>query len=358
MTESLARIPTVVKRVVLDQQMDRFRQLYAIIAYDNPDCGDARAIHRRVRLNGFKAIAAATLLLPGYAQAQARHPVCSIEQTYPTAIAAMQISLDGRIVDVELLMPKRNGNYPLIIFSHGAFSSPDRYRAMLEPLASAGFIIMAPTHIDSEAKEGRNAPPTKTWRTRNAEIAAMIDPPKELKQFLRSEGLRIRHKQRALMGHSYGALNALTLAGAQVRGPDGKQVEPPSKTIRAVISWSPPGAMPSMANDKSWTTISSPSLTITGTADTLPGFIDDWTEHRQNYDHSRTAPKWLWVGEGVDHYFGGMFGRKRAASEQNKALFIRARATTLAFLDQVVRKQKDCLPGEAIVGETFYSSNG
>jgi hypothetical protein len=66
MTESLARIQTVVKRVVLDQQMGRFSQLYAIIAYDNPDCGDARAIHRRVRLNGFKAIAAATLLLPGF----------------------------------------------------------------------------------------------------------------------------------------------------------------------------------------------------------------------------------------------------------------------------------------------------
>lgn len=57
---------------------------------------------------------------------------------------------DNRAIPLEILYPATPGKYPLVVFSHGAFASPDRYHALLKPIAAAGYIILAPRHLDSE----------------------------------------------------------------------------------------------------------------------------------------------------------------------------------------------------------------
>jgi len=247
---------------------------------------------------------------------------------------------NGRSVPVTIIAPSKPGRYPLIAFSHGNFSAPSRYRAMLDPIAAAGYVIVAPMHVDSELMP-RDKPPSQdyVWQTRNEDFAlalavtrADVDP-----------------KHRAAMGHSYGALNAQISAGARPANAPAMPQNPP----QTLVAWSPPGPFPGMIAPKDWSTISTPSLTITGTSDILPGFIDDWQAHKVAHDNTPKGKRWLWVGAGINHYFGGMFGREKPVSDDEKRLFGRAVATTIAFLDKSLKRRRPCPAGSVIAGETL-----
>lgn len=257
------------------------------------------------------------------------------------AIAAnesMLTAADGRSVPVTIIAPTKPDRYPLIAFSHGNFSAPSRYRAMLDPIAAAGYVIVAPMHVDSELMP-RDKPPSQqyVWQTRNEDFALA----------LAATPANVDPKRRAAMGHSYGALNAQIAAGATPAKAPGKPKMPP----QTLVAWSPPGFSPGMIEAKDWSTISTPSLTITGTTDILPGFIDKWELHRVGHDNTPKGKRWLWVGTGINHYFGGMFGREKVASAEDKRLFSRAVTTTIAFLDKTLKRDNRCPVGGLTLGE-------
>ena len=102
-----------------------------------------------------------------------------------------------------------------------------------------------------------------------------------------------------------------------------------------------------------WSTLTAPSLTITGTADILPGFVDDWEAHKASHDYAPDGARALWVGEGIDHYFGGVFGRVKPASETEATLFNRALATTLHFIETRSNVSQPCRLGNAVEGEIY-----
>ncbi len=278
-------------------------------------------------------LAPSILLALVAASAQAKCPHLAISAT-ETSLAAP----GGRAVPVTIIGPVKPGRYPLIAFSHGAFAAPSRYRAMLDPIAAAGYVIVAPMHVDSELMP-HGKPPSQqiVWQTRNEDLALALaaTPP------------NADPRRRAAMGHSYGALNAQVAAGAVSANPPERPVAPP----QALVAWSPPGPFPGLIEASGWSSIATPSLTITGTSDIMPGFIDNWELHRAGYDNTPPGKRWLWVGTGINHYFGGMFGREKPASPQDKRLFDRAIATTIAFLDTSFKRRRGCPVGEAIPGE-------
>ena len=102
-----------------------------------------------------------------------------------------------------------------------------------------------------------------------------------------------------------------------------------------------------------WSTLTAPSLTITGTADILPGFVDDWKAHKASHDYAPDGARALWVGEGIDHYFGGVFGRVKPASEAQANLFNRALATTLHFIETRSNVSQPCRLGNTVEGEIY-----
>ena len=84
----------------------------------------------------------------------ATKPQCA---SSPLAVVKTEFSVlntDGRTVQHTLWQPERAGSYPLMVFSHGAFSAPQRYDALLSELAGMGFVVAAPLHIDSELLDG------------------------------------------------------------------------------------------------------------------------------------------------------------------------------------------------------------
>ena len=260
---------------------------------------------------------------------------------------------DGRDVPLTLMMPATAGQYPMIAFSHGAFASPTRYRAMLEPIAAAGYIVIAPMHVDSEEFDRDDKPSRdETWLTRNEDFELSLNPPAEVLAELSGAGFQVDTTRVIAMGHSYGALIAQLAGGALAVEPDGGSISRTDDSIDAVVGWSPPGPMPGFMKPEGWNTLADPSLTITGTADVMPGFIDDWTVHKASFDNAPAGARELWVGEGIDHYFGGIFGREKPASDNDKVLFARAMATTLEFMDRLSDAPSVCTLSPMIAGET------
>ena len=109
-----------------------------------------------------------------------------------------------------------DGPYPLVVFSHGFASSPSYYTYLLEHLASYGFVILAPDHLETSYLSGdqwRDIP--RTSIDRPLDIVRVLDYAEgltgstgELKGF-------IDMKQVAVAGQSYGGYTALALAGAR-----------------------------------------------------------------------------------------------------------------------------------------------
>ncbi len=288
-----------------------------------------------------------------------KHTDCSQRLVNPAQTFTVEAEAgEGRVVEFTVYAPSTPGTYPLIAFSHGAYATPGRYNAMLEPLAGAGFIVMAPMHVDSEEYPRAQGAPERpghpiTWATRNEDYALALDPPEVVLDALKVRGIAMDKERTIALGHSYGALIAQLRGGAIAFEPDGSRVDRSNPEIDAVVGWSPPGAMPGFMANEGWSTLIAPSLTITGTADILPGFIDDWKVHKASYDYAPEGARALWVGEGIDHYFGGAFGRLNPVSDTESALFKRALATTLHFIENRSDAVDPCRLGANISGETY-----
>ena len=260
----------------------------------------------------------------------------------------------GREVPLTVFMPEKAGVYPVAAFSHGAYASPTRYRKMLAPLAGAGYIIIAPMHVDSEEFGSQETPSRAvTWTTRNEDFALALTPPAVLLESLAASGYSVDTGKTAALGHSYGALIAHLAGGAIANEPDGSVMSHRNDQVDLVVGWSPPGPFPGMMEAEGWSTLAKPTLTITGTNDILPGFIDDWRDHAAAYDFGPLGYRALWVGDGIDHYFGGMFGREKPADENSIKLFQRALEVSLNFMDRKIGKDSACTLEPSFAGEQY-----
>lgn len=266
---------------------------------------------------------------------------------------------DGRNIPVSLFHPTAPGSYPLIVFSHGAYAAPGRYAAMLTPYAAAGYVVIAPMHVDSEVFPRGDAPPPspeETWATRHEDFALAFAVPTEARGALEARGIAVDTGATVAIGHSYGALIAQIAGGARATEGDGTQPDRSIAGVDALVGWAPPGPFPGRMAAQGWSFTHAPSLTITGTSDILPGFIDDWRLHATSFDYAPSGTARLWVGEGIDHYFGGMFGREAAADEHSRRLFHRAMAQSLGFIEAELAQANACTPGALTNGESLAAN--
>lgn len=217
---------------------------------------------------------------------------------------------DGRDVNVRLLYPRSGCDYcDVIIFSHGALATHDRYDALLEAWAAAGFIVAAPLHVDSEAhprREEYGQQQSLPLRVDDYEIVAhaVIDGVFSADAPISVSGTLIA------AGHSFGAMIAQLAGGATTHEAVGALgVTDEIAGPEAVIAISPPGPIPNYITAAGWSGIDVPMLVVTGTEDVLPGFIDDWRQHLVSFEAARAAPAYAVIFEGVDHYFNGAYGR-------------------------------------------------
>ena len=236
------------------------------------------------------------------------------------AFAAQDTTLvlaDGREVPVRRWQPP-GAPRGFIPFSHGANSSGAKYDRLCSALAAAGFVVAAPTHADSpDHPGGGKIPREQGIPLRLADMRWLI-----------AQAVAAKLPVIAA-GHSYGALIAQMLGGA------GGVAD---AAVTAVIAWSPPGPFPPAITADTWQTMARPMLVETGTGDTLPVMAPTWDVHRVSHDVA-PGPGVLFVGAGVDHYFGNIICRPERSEPAQEAQFADALAVTLGFADAVLARR-------------------
>lgn len=223
-----------------------------------------------------------------------------------------------------------DGPLPVVLFSTGAFSSPQKYMALLKPWAEAGYAVLAPLHVDSEAWSGpRPADQADQLSWRIQDIAEIM---RNLPVIERETGLALSADALAATGHSFGGLVAQVLAGATAGN-----VGPLSEIdVDAIVAISPPGPIPGYIEASGWAKMAVPQLLTTGTGDVIPNFVPEWTGHLGGHI-AHPGESWAQVGEGADHYFGNVIGRTEYPGPPQNAQFDEMSAATLLFLDAYIK---------------------
>lgn len=228
----------------------------------------------------------------------------------------------GRSLIVSQWVPQGRSK-GLILFSHGAASSPRFYEALISVWVDAGYEVLAPLHVDSlEHPDTTKYPGLASWKARLEDMQAL--------------SAHVGKRKWIAAGHSYGGLVALTLGGADAIPPQG-MIEPlADKHVVAVIAFSPPAPIPVLITEQGFAGLRVPALIQTGTADIVPGMTgaDGWQGHLVAFHAANPGGhRYGLILDGVDHYFGGAICRyDRPGPKQTERLADAARISTL-FLD-------------------------
>ncbi|MEM7568981.1 MAG: hypothetical protein AAF337_04225 [Pseudomonadota bacterium] len=240
--------------------------------------------------------------------------------SYTVASKVVTLPSDRRSsIPVSVYYPQgATGPLPVVLFSTGAFSSPEKYEALLKPWAQAGFAILAPLHVDSERWEGpRPAARSEGLAWRRLDFLAAAGAESMIEQ---SIGADLDLSRVVAAGHSFGGLIAQVLGGAQPGPMAGTVGRGTPFEVVALLAVSPPGPIPTYIEADGWAMMSAPQLLTTGTADIVPQMAPQWDAHLGGH-RAHLGESWALVQADVDHYFGNVIGRTEYPGPAQQAQF-------------------------------------
>jgi predicted dienelactone hydrolase len=301
--------------------------------------------------------------------------LCGVLSLAPAARAAMPIDhvddlvlekdTRGKALQVRVTWPQPEGKYPVIVFSHGAWSSKDEYQPLVQHWAAQGYVILQPNHADSVSlgERPRSMESFKGWPDRARDIHLLLDRLDEIARKVPEAGRRMDRERIGMSGHSYGGQTTQLIAGYRI----GKESFRDER-VQAAILLAPPGGVPS-DTPESWADIEIPLLTITGDVDTSKRTGRDYTWRMDAYEHASSKDDYLIVIAGADHLLGGISqsrqSGRRAVPEVPEQLALVRDATTKfwdAYLKGDADARADVESGGAIeratTAATFESKAG
>ncbi len=252
------------------------------------------AMDKRTFLRGLFALALASLALAQHAFAA------------PSATVPLQVS-PGRATTLAIWEPAQARGVVLFSSGHGAW--PERYERLLQTWADAGFVVLAPLHVDSvRYPEREKFSLQQGFGERLADMRATSAYARA-----RWPGLPM-----AAAGHSLGTLISAVQGGALAAlGP----LRDPG--VVAVLGYSSPGRIPGLIGPDAYATLAVPLLLVTGDEDLVPGFVTDPADHLYPVQTAPAGDRQAVVLAGGGHnLIGG----------EPEALFERARQLGTAFL--------------------------
>jgi dienelactone hydrolase len=271
-------------------------QLYPVVEQFAPECDRLRGAAYAPTMRILTLLAALLTLLSAPLAASPRVTETSLDNGA------------GRVVPITLVAP--NGKLRgVIVFSHGALSSPAKYTALTSRWVEAGYFVVAPLHGDSTDWTGTKPAQLEQmpWR-----LADMRLVKAQLSELAKRAGVRLGKAPLFAAGHSFGALIAIAWN---------------DPAIVSVIAISPPGPIPGLPMPVE----TKPLLVVTGTSDSSPLIAPKWQDHLHAYTLA-TGPALAYVGTAADHYFGGIYGRPELPGPRAEGPFADLVPLTLAFL--------------------------
>lgn len=224
----------------------------------------------------------------------------------PTATLPLQVS-PQRTTPMAVWEPENVRG--VVLFSTGHGSWPERYDALLQTWRDAGFVVVAPLHVDSVKHPDRDKfSMQQGFGERMADMKAA-----SAYAATRWPGVPV-----AAAGHSYGTLVSLALGGALA------ELAPlRDSSVTAVVGYSSPGRIPGLVTPSAYASVAVPVMLVTGDKDLVPGFVSDARDHLYPVESAPAGDKYAVVLAGGDHnLIGG----------QPEALYRRARDIGTAFL--------------------------
>jgi dienelactone hydrolase len=263
----------------------------------------------------------------------------------PARVEVQQLELHtaaDRRVPIRVAYPDRGRGLPIVLFSHGAYSSKDDYAPILDAWAERGYVVVAPTHPDSTkmgTKRGEN--------TRNAQPSRLEDMKLVLDRWTEIEGRvpalqgRVDVERVAATGHSFGGWIAQTLGGATTGDPAGGATIDTGRDPRVdvVIVFAGPGVLQPVLRPADFAALRTPALVTVGTNDLAQTpDASGYEFRRQPFDLAPSGDKFLLVLRDADHYLGGMVGRDDLPKSPNGEAYVQTfNEVSLAFLDAYLK---------------------
>ena len=256
--------------------------------------------------------------------------------------ATLAVPVENREMSLRIVYPDQGGPYPIIVFSHGTFSSSDKYNLVVEFWAERGYVVILPNHLDANY----GIIPSKTEdmiriiHTRISDMSFILDNLDAIEG--QNPGLKgkLNRNQIIAAGHSIGTQVVLVNTGQRIRNPTNNYVTESSEDrFMAAVMLSDPGKMAMMPDD-TWKGGSAPTFLSTGPEDY--GLMGDGRREAEYQNEILTLPdestgdKYLLLIERGDHYFGGLIHRDvdKAPDYDGLAIF---NAASLAFMDAHTR---------------------
>jgi dienelactone hydrolase len=276
----------------------------------------------------------------------------SVPQAYQPREPALAVAADDSVVltaaadrpmPLKIFYPQTGGPYPLIVLSHGTFSSIHRYDRIASHWAGQGYVVFVPQHMDAEY----GVRPTgyevmqDVIRTRVADMSLVLDELAAVERRLPALAGKIAPDAYAAAGHSIGTQVAMMVTGARFRTEfNGELMESPERRYRALVLVSDPGKMRLMPPD-TWTASPVPTFMSTGSEDFgLMGSRGAPTEGQTEIlgDIDASIPRYELLLDGGDHYFGGLIQKDVKKGEPDNEGLAIFNATSTAFLDAFMKK--------------------
>ena len=256
--------------------------------------------------------------------------------------ATLAVPIENREMSLRIVYPDQGGPYPIIVFSHGTFSSSDKYNLVVEFWAERGYVVILPNHLDANY----GIIPSKTEdmiriiHTRISDMSFILDNLDAIEG--QNPGLKgkLNRNQIIAAGHSIGTQVVLVNTGQRIRNPTNNYVTESSEDrFMAAVMLSDPGKMAMMPDD-TWKGGSAPTFLSTGSEDY--GLMGDGRREAEYQNEILTLPdestgdKYLLLIERGDHYFGGLIHRdvNKVPDYDGLAIF---NAASLAFMDAHTR---------------------
>lgn len=226
--------------------------------------------------------------------------------------AARKKSLEGRVT-----YPRKQGSYPLIVFSHGLGGSKDLMNPLVHHWARHGYVVLQATHSDSAQfwsadkrsrfLQGKVERDTSDWQSRPLDVKLMLDQIAEIERQAPGVKGKIDKGKIGMGGHSFGAHTTMLIGGAKPRTLGSKRVELSDKRVACLLMISPQGKSLLLGED-AWRDMKLPSMTVTGSNDRDPFSNRDPVWRKDPYLLSPPGDKFLvWIADAY-HGFGGICG--------------------------------------------------
>jgi predicted dienelactone hydrolase len=180
-------------------------------------------------------------------------------------------------IPLKIYYPDAVGQFPVIIFSHGALASKDAYWALGQYWASFGYVSIHPSHGDSIADNGFRGTLRQAlsdphgWENRPKDVSFILDSLAHVENFVPQLAGKLDLRNIGVAGHSFGAYTAALIGGTTILlpGKHGPQSFADPR-VTAVVLLSPQGEGIMGLTADSWKNLRIPMLLMYGSRDFGP----------------------------------------------------------------------------------------